>query len=136
MITVLVADDHGVVRDSLQYLLEAQGDIHVIGLAADGREAVDQAVKSCPDVVVMDISMPRMDGMEATQQIQVLCPHTRVVMLTIYNSKEHIRHAMQSGASGFIPKESAGQELVTAIRALHAGGQYFGKNISGPNVPH
>jgi DNA-binding NarL/FixJ family response regulator len=135
MIRVLIADDHGVIRDSLRYLLEAQGDIQVIGLAADGQEAVEHVMRNCPDVTVMDISMPRMDGMEATRQIRILCPRTRVVMLTIYNTKEHIRHAIQSGASGFVPKESAGQELVTAIRALYEGKQYWSRKIPGSNAP-
>ena len=129
MITVLLADDHGIVRDALRYLLEAQGDIQIIGMAADGREAVEQAMRSCPDVAVMDISMPRMDGIEATRQICALCPHTHVVMLTIYNTAEHIQHALQAGASGYVLKEAAGQELVAAIRALYGGGNYFSSRI-------
>lgn len=129
MIQVLLADDHGVVRDALQYLLEAQGDIKVIATAADGREAVERATQLCPDVAVMDISMPHMDGIEATKQIQVLCPKTRVVMLTIYNTREHVRHAMQSGAAGYVLKESAGQELVAAIRTLYQGQHYFSKKV-------
>ncbi len=129
MITVLLADDHGIVRDALRYLLEAQGDIQIIGTAADGQEAVEFAANNCPDVAVMDISMPRMDGIEATRQICGLCPHTHVVMLTIYNSAEHIQHALQAGASGYVLKEAAGQELVTAVRALHNGGQYFSPRI-------
>ena len=129
MITVLLADDHGIVRDALRYLLEAQGDIQIIGMAADGREAVEQAMHSCPDVAVMDISMPRMDGIEATRQICALCPHTQVVMLTIYNTAEHIQHALQAGASGYVLKEAAGQELVAAIRALYGGGNYFSSRI-------
>lgn len=129
MIQVLLADDHGVVRDALRYLLEAQGDIQVIAMAADGRQAVEQAMQLCPDVAVMDVSMPNMDGIEATQQIVVLCPKTRIVMLTIYNTREHIRHALQSGASGYVLKESAGQELVAAIRVLHKGGHFFSKKV-------
>ncbi len=129
MITVLLADDHRVVRDALQYLLEAQGDIKVIALAADGLEAVEKAKVRCPDVVVMDISMPRMDGIEATKHICQNCPNTRTVMLTIYNSAEHIQHALQAGADGFVLKEAAGQELVAAIRALSKGGRYFSSTI-------
>jgi DNA-binding NarL/FixJ family response regulator len=129
MITVLLADDHGIVRDALRYLLEAQGDIEIIATAADGQEAVDQAMRLCPDVAVMDISMPRMDGIEATRQICDLCPHTQIVMLTIYNTAEHIQHALQAGASGYVLKEAAGQELVAAVRALHSGGSYFSSRI-------
>jgi DNA-binding NarL/FixJ family response regulator len=126
MITVLLADDHGIVRDALRYLLEAQGDIQVIATAADGLEAVDQAMRHCPDVTVMDISMPRMDGIEATKQICGICPHTHIVMLTIYNTAEHIQHALKAGASGYVLKEAAGQELV---RALYNGGSYFSSRI-------
>jgi DNA-binding NarL/FixJ family response regulator len=129
MITVLLADDHRVVRDALRYLLEAQGDIKVIAMAADGMEAVEKAKGRCPDVVVMDISMPRMDGIEATKRICEECPDTRTVMLTIYNSAEHIQHALQAGANGFVLKEAAGQELVAAIRALYRGGRYFSSTI-------
>jgi DNA-binding NarL/FixJ family response regulator len=129
MITVLLADDHGIVRDALRYLLEAQGDIQVIATAADGLEAVDQAMRHCPDVTVMDISMPRMDGIEATKQICGICPHTHIVMLTIYNTAEHIQHALKAGASGYVLKEAAGQELVAAVRALYNGGSYFSSRI-------
>lgn len=129
MITVLLADDHGIVRDALRYLLEAQGDIEIIATAADGQEAVDQVRQHCPDVAVMDISMPRMDGIEATRQICGICPRTRIVMLTIYNTAEHIQHALQAGAAGYVLKEAAGQELVAAVRALHNGGNYFSSRI-------
>ena len=129
MIKVLLADDHGIVRDALRYLLEAQGDIQIIATAADGQEAVDLATQLCPDVAVMDISMPRMDGIEATRRICGLCPHTHVVMLTIYNSAEHIQHALQAGASGYVLKEAAGQELVAAVRALYNGGHYYSSRI-------
>lgn len=134
MITVLLADDHGIVRDALRYLLEAQGDIQIVATAADGREAVELATNLCPDVAVMDISMPRMDGIEATRQICALCPHTHIVMLTIYNSAEHIQHALQAGASGYVLKEAAGQELVAAVRALHNGGHYFSPRIDTRHI--
>lgn len=130
MITVLLADDHGIVRDALRYLLEAQGDIKVIALAADGQEAVEKASHICPDVAVMDISMPRMDGIEATRYLCEHCPNTKVVMLTIYNTTEHIQHALRAGASGFVLKEAAGQELVAAVRALYKGGRYFSSTIT------
>lgn len=130
MITVLLADDHGIVRDALRYLLEAQGDIQVIALAADGQEAVEKASRVCPDVAVMDISMPRMDGIEATRFLSKHCPNTRVVMLTIYNTTEHIQHALRAGASGFVLKEAAGQELVAAVRALYKGERYFSSTIT------
>jgi DNA-binding NarL/FixJ family response regulator len=131
MISVLLVDDHRIIRDALSHLLEAQGDIQIIGTAADGHEAVEQATRFCPDVIVMDISMPRLDGIEATKMICQHCPKTRVVMLTMYNTGEHVRHALQAGASGYVLKEAAGQELVAAVRALHGGGRYFSSRIRG-----
>ena len=129
MITVLLADDHILVRDALCYLLEAQGDIKIVATAADGEEAVEQASHLCPDIAVLDISMPRMDGIEAARQICKLCSKTRIVMLTIYHTAEHVQHALQAGASGFVLKDAAGQELVTAVRILHAGGSYFSSKV-------
>ena len=130
MITVLLADDHTLVRDALCYLLEAQGDIKIIATASDGQEAVEQAMQLCPDVAVLDISMPRMDGIEAARRICGLCPQTRIVMLTIYHTSEHVQHAMQAGASGFVLKDAAGQELVAAVRTLYEGGRFFSSKIS------
>ena len=131
MITVLLADDHGIIRDALRYLLEAQGDIQIVAVAADGQEAVEKAMLYCPDVAVMDISMPRMDGIEATKQICGICPHTQIVMLTIYNSAEHVQRALRAGAAGYVLKDAAGQELVAAVRALHKGGHYYSPQIDG-----
>jgi DNA-binding NarL/FixJ family response regulator len=129
MIKVLLADDHILVRDALCYLLEAQGDIKIVATAADGLEAVEQAMKQCPDIAVLDISMPRMDGIEAARQICEHCSNTKIVMLTIYHTEEHVRHALQAGASGFVLKDAAGQELVAAVRTLHNGGRYFSSKI-------
>jgi DNA-binding NarL/FixJ family response regulator len=129
MIKVLLADDHILVRDALCYLLEAQGDIKIVATAADGVEAVEQARNVCPDIAVLDISMPRMDGIEAARRICEYCSKTKIVMLTIYHTEEHVRHAIQAGASGFVLKDAAGQELVTAVRTLHEGGQYFSSKI-------
>lgn len=132
MINVLLADDHILVRDALCYLLEAQGDIKIVATAADGVEAVEQAVNLCPDIAVLDISMPRMDGIEAARRICELCSKTRIVMLTIYHTEEHVRHAVQAGASGFVLKDAAGQELVAAVRTLYDGGRYFSSKIERP----
>lgn len=129
MIKVLLADDHILVRDALCYLLEAQGDIKIVATAADGVEAVEKARNVCPDIAVLDISMPRMDGIEAARRICELCSKTKIVMLTIYHTEEHVRHAIQAGASGFVLKDAAGQELVTAVRTLHEGGRYFSSKI-------
>ena len=130
MIRVMLVDDHGIVRDALYYLLSAQGDIDIVGTAVDGQDAVDQVRQGCPDVIVMDIAMPRKDGLQATREICKFCPATRVVMLTIYDSREHIEQAMNAGAQGYVLKDAAGKELVDAVRTLHAGGKYFSKKIS------
>ena len=129
-ITVFLADDHAVFREGLQFLLEAQGDIKVIGDAADGREAVRQVVQLCPDVVVMDVAMPALNGVEATRQICALCPQTHVVVLSMYYTTEHVFQALDAGASGYLPKESAGIEVVNAIRAVCAGHRYLSQEIS------
>ncbi|MGB8983756.1 MAG: response regulator transcription factor [Anaerolineales bacterium] len=130
MIKVLLADDHIVLRDGLRYLLEAQGDIQVVGTASNGQEAVAQAIRHCPDVVVMDISMPLMNGIEATKQICAACKDTRVVVLSMHHTTEHIQRALTAGALGYLIKESAGAEVVKAIRALHAGKSYLSQNIT------
>ena len=104
-------------------------DLMVVGEAGDGETALALTAQLQPDVVVMDVEMPHMDGIEAARRICGLCAHTRIVMLTIYHTAEHVRHALQAGASGYVLKDSAGQELVTAVRALHAGGSYFSSKI-------
>ena len=129
-ITVLLADDHAVLRDGLRLLLEAQHDIRVIADAANGRDAVRQVVKLCPDVVIMDIAMPELNGIEATRQIREVCPTAQVIILSIYSTSEHIFQALQAGARGYLLKESAGIEVVNAVRAVHAGQRYLSQKIS------
>jgi DNA-binding NarL/FixJ family response regulator len=129
-IKVFLADDHAVVRDGLRALLEAEVNISVIGDASNGREAVRQVQKLDPDVVVMDISMPKLNGIEATLQIHETCPSTRVVILSMHSSKEHIFQALQAGAYGYLLKESAGQEVVRAVRKVHSGVRYLSRSIT------
>lgn len=128
-IRVLLADDHAVVRDGLRFLLEAQGDIVVVGDAADGRLAVRQAQQLQPDVVVMDIAMPELNGIDATQQVRELCPSTHVLILSMHSTAEHIFRALQAGARGYLLKESAGTELVEAVRSVKAGRRYLSEKI-------
>ena len=130
MITVLLVDDHVSVRKSLRYLLEATEDIQVVATASNGLEAVTQALKHCPDITVMDISMPVMDGIEATRQIKELCRHTRVLMLSILDNPEYIQRALEVGALGYVLKETIGHDLLTAIRALRKGARYFSQKIA------
>jgi DNA-binding NarL/FixJ family response regulator len=130
MITVILADDHPVVRDGLCFLLNAQPDIKVVGTADNGHEAVQLAEKLSPNVAVMDIAMPLLNGIEATQQITTTCPHTRVMILSIHFTSVHIQRALQAGAMGYLLKESAGEEVVEAIRTVHEGRRYLSKKIA------
>ena len=131
MITVILADDHAVLRDGLRYLLEAAGDIQILSMAANGQEAVEQASLHCPDVIVMDISMPVMSGIEATKHICRICEHTKVAILSMHHTTEYIQRALQAGAVGYLLKDSAGSELVTAIRELNDGKHYLSQKVSG-----
>lgn len=130
MITVILADDHPVVRDGLCFLLNAQSDIKVIGTADNGHEAVQLAEKLKPDVTVMDIAMPLLNGIEATQQITATLPHTRVMILSIHFTSVHIQRALQAGAMGYLLKESAGEEVVEAIRTVYEGRRYLSRKIA------
>jgi DNA-binding NarL/FixJ family response regulator len=131
MITVILADDHAVLRDGLRFLLEAAGDIEIISMAANGQEAVEQARQHCPDVIVMDISMPVMSGIEATRHICKICGHTKIAILSMHHTTEYIQRALEAGALGYLLKDSAGAELVAAIRALNSGKRYISKSVAG-----
>ena len=130
MIRVYLADDHAVVREGLRYLLEAQQDIIVVGDAGNGRDAVTQVKQLAPDVVVMDVSMPDLNGIDATALILEDLPQTRVVILSMQGSVEHVYRALQAGAHGYILKESAGKVLVEAVRSVHSGGRYLSTGIT------
>ena len=131
MIKVILADDHAVLRDGLRYLLEAQADIQIIATAANGQEAVEQAMQNCPDVVLMDISMPVMNGIEATRQICEVCKNTKVAILSMHHTSEYLQRALKAGAQGYLLKDSAGTEVIAAIHALHEGKSYFSQKIIG-----
>jgi len=129
-VSVMLADDHAVVRDGLRALLEGGNDLQVVAVAGNGREAVAEALRLKPDIVIMDIAMPELDGVEATRRIVERCPDTRVLILSMYLSAEHIYRALQAGAQGYVLKESAGEEVVDAIRALRAGKRYLSHRIT------
>jgi len=129
-ITVLLADDHAVLRDGLRLLLEAHPDIKVVADVANGRDAVSKATQLSPDIVIMDIAMPELNGIEATRQIREVCPSAQIIILSIYSTSEHIFQALQAGACGYLLKESAGIEIVNAVRAVHAGQRYLSQKIS------
>ena len=130
MIRVLLADDHAVVRDGLRALLEAQPGIDVVGDVENGRQAVREAQKLQPDVVVMDIAMPDLNGIEATLQMQDASPATQVLILSMHSTTEHIFRALQAGARGYLLKDSAGAEVVEAVRVVHAGRRYLSHKIA------
>lgn len=129
-IRVLLADDHSVLRDGLEALLQAQGNITVVAHAQDGREAVQKTIKFKPDVVIADIVMPELDGIEATRRIGKSCPSTRVLILSMYSTTEHIFRALQAGAKGYLLKESAGAEVVAAVKSVHQGNRYLSRKIA------
>jgi DNA-binding NarL/FixJ family response regulator len=129
-ISVLVADDHAIVRVGLANLLGAQSDIRVIGTATDGRDTVRQVADLRPDVVVMDIAMPQMNGIEAAHEIRARVPRVKVIMLSMYSSVEYVFHALEAGASGYLLKDSSANEVVDAVRAVHAGRRYLSPKIA------
>jgi DNA-binding NarL/FixJ family response regulator len=129
-ITVLVADDHAVVRDGLRAILESDSGIDVVGVANDGREAVREAKRLQPDIVLMDIAMPELNGIEAAAEIRDQCDTASVIILSMYATSEHVFRAMQAGVRGYLLKDSAGSEVVSAVRRVHAGERYLTRKIS------
>jgi DNA-binding NarL/FixJ family response regulator len=112
------------------HILEATGDIQIIALASNGKEAVAQALAHRPNIGVIDISMPVMDGIEATRQIMKACPETRIITLSMYHTGEYVQRAVRAGALGYVLKDAAGNELVEAVRSLYAGGTYFSPQVA------
>ena len=129
-ITVFLADDHAVVRDGLRYLLEAQTDIDVVGDAANGRQSILLVKQLCPDVAILDITMPELNGIDATYQICRDCPSTQVIILSMYSTVEHVNRALSAGALGYVLKESAGIEVVNAVRTVCSGHHYLSQKLS------
>jgi DNA-binding NarL/FixJ family response regulator len=129
-IRILVADDHPVVRGGLVALLRTIDGIEVVGEAADGTAAVREAQLSHPDVVLMDVRMPDLDGVEATRRIRAAVPSTRVLMLTMYDDDATVFTAMQAGAQGYLLKEAEQEEIVRAVRAVVAGEAIFGPGVA------
>ena len=130
-IRILICDDHGVVAEGLRYLVQAQPDMEVVALVNDGREAVHRTMQDRPDVVLMDIAMPILNGTEATRMICEHCPATRVIMLSTYSDPVHVSRALQIGAMGYIAKRSVAREVVDAIRAVRAGRRYLSGQFAG-----
>ena len=125
-VRVLVADDHTIVRQGLVSLLAESGECEVVAEAADGLEAVEKAESTRPDVAILDLSMPRLSGLEAARRIHDALPQTRILILTVHEEEEYVLPLVRAGASGYLIKDSAVAELLAAVRALHAGHGYFG----------
>lgn len=123
---VLIADDHTMVRESLVSVLQAAGDVQVVAQAADGIEALELAMQTRPDVVVADLSMPRLNGLEVVRRLREALPQTRVLVLSMHGEDEYVLQAVRAGASGYLVKDSAAAELLSALRSLHAGRGHFG----------
>jgi DNA-binding NarL/FixJ family response regulator len=128
-ISIFIADDHRILRDGLRMLLEADGDIHVVGEAEEGREAVKGILSCKPDIVLMDITMPELNGIEATRQIREELFAAKIIILSVHSDTEHVYRAFQAGAQGYMLKESAGVEVVKAVRTVHAGQRYLSQKL-------
>jgi len=127
---ILVADDHAIIREGLRVMLGNQPDIEVVGTAANGREAIQLVDEHDPDVAVIDISMPELNGIEAIQQILPRHPHMKVVVLSIHGTKPYVYRALKAGAKGYLMKETAGLEVVDAVRAVYRGERYLSQSIA------
>ena len=130
-ISILIAEDHETVREGLKLILSAQSDMEVVGDAGDGRSAVELAQKLRPEVVLMDISMPGMNGLKATTMLKSCCPESHILALTRHKDDGYLQQMLSAGASGYVLKQSAPSELVHAIRAVAKGGKYLDPAVAG-----
>jgi two-component system response regulator NreC len=129
-IRILLADDHAVVRQGFKMILDAQPDMEIVGEAANGREAVELAEQLRPDVVVMDVAMPELNGIEATRRIASSVPHARVVALSMHKDSVYVREILRAGARGYLLKDSGAADLVAAIHAVASGESYLSPAVS------
>jgi len=130
MIRVLLADDHAMVRKGFRLILEAQPDMEIAGEAGNGREAVELAEKLHPDVVVMDVAMPELNGIEATRRLAASSPHTRVLALSMHKDSVYVREILRAGARGYLLKDSIDTDLINAVRAVAKGDGYISPGVS------
>jgi two-component system, NarL family, response regulator NreC len=130
MIRILLADDHAMVRKGFRLILETQPDIEIVGEAANGREAIEQAGKKHPDVIVMDVAMPELNGIEATRRLSSLAPRTRVLALSMHKDSVYVREILRAGARGYLLKDSIDSDLVNAVRAVAKGDGYLSPAVS------
>ena len=130
MITILLADDHHVIRQGLRTLLEAEPDFSVVGEAGDGREAVELAERLQPNVLVLDLMMPGLSGLEVARQVSQRLPDTRIVVLSIRTSEAYVMEALRNGADGYVAKGASADELAEAVREVMAGRRYLSRDLS------
>ncbi|MBA3009507.1 MAG: response regulator transcription factor [Proteobacteria bacterium] len=130
MIKVLLADDHSIVREGLRRVLEDSNEIKVIAEASDGETAFDEAMTKRPDVAVIDISMPGMDGLEVVTRMSSYCPEIPVLILTMHDEEQYVIRAIEAGAMGYVTKQSAPEQLVAAVKKINAGGRYLTEKAS------
>ena len=130
MISIILVDDHAIMRDGLRHLLDEESDIEVVGEADNGREAVKLAIEKKPDIVIMDVAMQDMNGIEATRQIKSENPDIKVIALSMHSERQIVVGIFRAGASGYLLKESSSLELVEAIRTIHLGRKYLSQKIS------
>jgi DNA-binding NarL/FixJ family response regulator len=132
MIRAVIADDHHLVRQGIRALLEKAGDIEVVGEAADGQQAIELVQHLLPDVLVIDIAMPRLNGVEAVARIRALGVKTRALILSMYSDETLVRQALRNGASGYLLKRAISEELLLAVRAVSRGEAFLSPEVSGP----
>jgi DNA-binding NarL/FixJ family response regulator len=131
---IMLADDHQTVREGLRLIVDAQDDMEVVGFAGDGLAAVEEAQRLLPDVLVMDISMPKLNGLKATERLQEVCPQVKVLTLSRHADDGYVRELLGAGVSGYVLKQSASSELLHAIRAVAAGGKYLDPKLAAKVV--
>ena len=129
-IRILIADDHALIRTGIATLLQGNKDFHIVGEAQDGEEAVEKTKELHPDIVVIDLSMPKLSGIEATAIITKRFPDTKVLVLTMHENEEYVYQILKSGAGGYVLKSAGREELSTAIRAVAKGGRFFSPRVS------
>ncbi len=128
---IMLAEDHATVREGLKMIIGAQADMEVVGEAADGRAAIERAKELLPDIIVMDVSMPELNGLKATVKLKQCCPQVKVLALTRHTDDGYLQQLLRAGASGYVLKQSAATELIHAIRAVASGGKYLDPAVVG-----